>query len=69
MRMSMVPVAPAPQPSPLATRSAALLEPRAMIGLPSFSTEIALPNGKLNRPDVRHIVHGLHSATDSYYLL
>ena len=28
----MVPVTPAPQPSPLATRSAALVEPRAVIG-------------------------------------
>jgi hypothetical protein len=59
----MVPVTPAPPPSLFATRSAALLEPRAMIIRLSFSTEIALAEGRLNRPGVRHI-HRLHSATE-----
>src|SRR5271166_1123785 len=64
MRLRIVPVTPAPPPRPLATRSAALIERRAIIVRLSFSTEIALAEGKLNRPGGRHS-HGLHSAIET----
>jgi hypothetical protein len=61
MRLNSVPVTPAPPRRPLAT--AVLTERRAVMVRPSFSTEIALAEGKLNRSGGRHS-HGLHSAIE-----
>lgn len=63
MRLSRVPVTPAPPRRPLTTRSAALIERRAMIVRLSSSTEIALAKGGLNRPSVRYS-HGAASGPD-----